>query len=155
MQGGTVLFVDSTNASGAEIDALSDRGLKVVHVARPEDGFEWLTRDRPDVVITDLVFADSVIAAPDFIREVRAQVDAATSIIVLSRYLRASDRESARAAGADLFVMKPALPSALVFDVHRALILRRGGRRLAWNWPRRITSVASFPVVERRRTASC
>jgi hypothetical protein len=62
-----------------------------------------------------------------------------------------ADREAARSAGADLFLLGSALPSALVFEVHRALILRRTGRRLTWNWPRQIAASAPPPIVERRR----
>jgi CheY-like chemotaxis protein len=70
--------------------------------------------------------------------------------VVLSQYVRQADRETARAAGADTYLMRPALPSALVFDVQRALILRRSGRRLSWNWPKQAT-VTYPPALERRR----
>jgi DNA-binding response OmpR family regulator len=91
-----------------------------------------------------------VVVGPAFIRNVRARADDATSIVVLSRYVRAADREDAHVAGADLFLTTPAVPAAVLFEVHRALILRRGGRRLPWNWPRRPASVAGLPFGERR-----
>jgi DNA-binding NarL/FixJ family response regulator len=150
MEGGTVLFVQTGDDRHPYVDALAEQQLMVVEVSGPDDALRWLTSSAPDVVVTDFVFTESRIAAPDFIHAVRRRVDTATSIVVLSRYVRATDRDRARAAGADLFVMKPALPSALVFEVRRALILRRSGRRLAWNWPPRAASVVPFPADRRR-----
>ena len=150
MEGRTVLFVDGSEDSRLYIDALSDRGLRVVHTARPEDALHSLGRELPDVVVTNLVFADGAIATAEFIRDLRTRVDAATSIIVLTQYVRLADRESAAAAGADLFLTRSAPPGALVFEVHRALILRRSGRRLAWNWPRRRDAVLPSPAADRR-----
>ena len=154
MEGGCVLFVNSSEGCQLYIDALSDGHFTVIHAVRPEDALTWLTTERPDIVVTDLAFADTAMAGTAFIREVRARLDDALSIVVLSQYLRVADRNSAREAGADLFLMKPALPTALVFEVQRALIFRRGGRRLAWNWPRRVASVVPFPLVDRRRGPS-
>ena len=152
MKGGTVLFVNSYEACQVYIQALRDRGHTTLHATRPEDALSLLTSHLPDVVVTDIVFAQSNIEGPAFIRDVRLRVDDATSIVVLSRYVRADDREDARTAGADLFLMTPAVPAALLFEVQRALILRRGGRRLSWNWPRRPASVRVSPVHERRRS---
>lgn len=154
MEGGNVLFVNSSEGCQSYIDALSDRQFTVIHRARPEDALTWLKTDQPDVVVTELSFADTAIAGTELIRQLRARVDHTTSIVVLSQYLRMADRNHAREAGADLFLMRPALPNALVFDVQRALILRRSGRRLPWNWPRRVASVVPFPIVDRRRGPS-
>jgi DNA-binding NarL/FixJ family response regulator len=153
VEGRTVLFVDGSEDSRAYIDALSDRRLRVVHAARPEDALHSLARELPDVVVTNVVFADTAIGAAEFIRDLRTRVDAATSILVLTQYGRLADRESAAAAGADLFLTRSAPPAALVFEVHRALILRRSGRRLAWNW-RRCDAVVPSPVVDRRHALS-
>lgn len=154
MNRGTALFVNSREGCESYVDALSDCGVTVIHTIRPEDALTSLSTDRPDVVVTDLAFADARITGAEFIREVRSIVDDATSIIVLSQYVRVTDRTNAREAGADVFLMKPALASAVAFEVQRALILRRGGRRLAWNWPGRLASVVPFPLAERRRRSS-
>jgi CheY-like chemotaxis protein len=150
----SVLFVNSSEGCHLYIQLLRERQLHVIHVCRPEDALPVLTRHLANVVVTDLVFADTAVEGTAFIRAVRSQVDDATSIVVLSRYVRAGDREDARAAGADLFLMKPALPTALVFEVQRALILRRSGRRLPWNWPYRPVAAALPPAVDRRRGSS-
>jgi len=151
---GTVLFVSGRDGCDSYIEVLRDRQLTVMHVTRPEDALPVLATHAPNVVVTDLVFADSAVSGTSFIRQVRSHVDYATSIVVLSRYVRASDREDARAAGADLFLMKPAVPTALLFEVQRALILQRGGRRLPWNWRHDPLSASLRPAVERRRKSS-
>lgn len=153
MEAGTVLFVNSYEGCQLYIDVLRDRGHTMLHASRPEDALRVLTSRLPDVVVTDIVFTESSIEGLAFIRDVRLRVDDATSIVVLSRYVRADDREDARAAGADLFLMTPAPPTAVLFEVQRALILRRGGRRLSWNWPRHPASVRASPVGERRRAS--
>jgi DNA-binding response OmpR family regulator len=154
MERGCILFVNGGEGCQLYIDALSQGHFTVIHARRPEDALTWLTTDCPDIVVTDLAFADTAVTGTAFIREVRARMDDAVSILVLSQYLRVADRNSAREAGADLFLMKPVLPTALVFEVQRALILRRSGRRLPWNWPRRAAPVVPFPLVDRRRASS-
>lgn len=149
LQGGRVLVVDSYGGSDAYVDAMRDAGLMTLYVTLPEDALQLLTRHPADVVVTEIVFTGSPMEGNTFIREARGRVDDATSIIALSRYVRAADREDAREAGADLFLMKPALAPAVLFEIHRALILRRGGRRLPWNWPRRPVAARSAPI-ERR-----
>ena len=153
MESGTVLFVNSHDGCEVYLDLLRDRGHITLHATRPDDALRVLTRHVPDVVVTDIVFAETTIEGLAFIRDVRVRVDEATSIVVLTRYVRAGDREGARAAGADLFVMTPAEPAAVLFEVQRALILRRGGRRLPWNWPRRPASVTLLPFGERRSSS--
>ena len=153
--GGIVLYVNNDDGREAYSNVLRERGLVVLEATRPEDALGLLNIHQPDVIVTDMVFSDSPIDGSGFVREVRSRVDEATSIVVLSRYVRADDREQARAAGADLYLMRPALPTALLFEVQRALILRRSGRRLPWNWGHRPPSVPIPVKIERRnRTKS-
>lgn len=147
---GIVLYVNSDDRTQVYSNVLRERGLGVLEAARPESALDLLEVHRPDVVVTDLVFNDSAIDGPVFVRQVRSRIDDATSLVVFSRYVRADDRENARAAGADIFLMKPALPTALVFEVQRALILRRSGRRLPWNWAHRPAPIAISVTIERR-----
>lgn len=148
--GGIVLYVNSDDGRVAYSNVLRERGLAVLEATLPEDALGLLDTHQPDVIVTDMVFRDSLIDGLAFVRQVRSRSDEATSIVVLSRYVRADDREDARAAGADIYLMKPALPTALLFEVQRALILRRSGRRLPWNWGHRPPSVAIPLTVERR-----
>jgi hypothetical protein len=64
------------------------------------------------------------------IRKLRTSVDDATSIIVTCAD---EGREQARNAGADSFLRDSAPLSDVLFEIHRALILRRSGRRLSPN----------------------
>jgi hypothetical protein len=57
--------------------------------------------------------------------------DRATSIIVASV---PEERDAARNEGADSFLPNSAPAADLLYEIHRALILRRSGRRLPWNW---------------------
>jgi CheY-like chemotaxis protein len=153
MEGGLVLFVADKEGHQPHLDALSGARCSVVHAVGLKEALHTLTTVWPDVVVAEIPFADPAVDAAGFIRELRARVDSAVSIVALSRYFRAADRASAHAAGADIFLMTPALPSALVFEVQRALILRRSGRRLSWNWPKHVATVARSPALERRRLA--
>ena len=152
MKAGRVLLVNSFDDRDIYADLLQEHGHTVIQAAIPEQALQLLDeRDPPDVIVTDMVFDGSAITGPSFISEIRVRVDEATSIIVLTGYKRAEDRSAARAAAADLFLTKPPAPSAVVFEVHRALILRRSGRRLSWNWPVRPAAGEISGVYERRR----
>jgi CheY-like chemotaxis protein len=102
----------------------------------------------PEVVVCDGRFAESARDAVSFVRQLRSHVDDATSIIVVAGLTQEEDREAFRSAGADLFLLMPSLPSTVMYEVKRALILRRSGRRLSWNWPK--TAKASPGSNERR-----
>jgi CheY-like chemotaxis protein len=152
MHAGRVLLVNSFDDRDVYAALLNGHGHTVVEAATPEHALRILADGHaPDVVVTDIAFAGSAIAGTSFIADVRVRIDDATSIIVLSAYVRADDRSDARAAGADLFLMKPAVPTAVLFEVQRALILRRSGRRLAWNWAPRPAVAPISPTFERRR----
>ena len=129
-----VLVVNSFDDCDMYAEYLRDLGLTVHAAPAPEQGLDLVATVGCDVVITDYVFARSTMSGASFIRELRSRVDAATSIIVIAGCVRLEDRKEARQSGADLFLIKPALPSAVLFEVRRALVLRRKGRRLVWNW---------------------
>lgn len=129
-----VLLVNSFDDREMYAEYLRNAGLLVHTAANPEAALTLLATVPCDVAITDLVFASAGLGGASFTRELRARLDPATSIIVVSGCVRQEDREAARQAGADLFLIKPALPSAVLFEVRRALVMRRHGRRLPWNW---------------------
>ena len=148
---GTVLLVTGYDGRQMYGDYLRAHELIVADAETPEIAFAHLDAIDPHVVVTDLVFPGSVFESAEVIHALRARLDPATSIVVVSSCRRHEDREDARAAGADLYLLKPALPSALLYEVRRALILQRSGRRLAWNWP----AASRAPVrvdIERRQS---
>jgi CheY-like chemotaxis protein len=69
-------------------------------------------------------------------------------IIIICGLFREEDREPFRAAGADRYLLKPALHELAWHEVKQAVTLRRGGRRLPWNWSKK--SAKASLRVERR-----
>jgi CheY-like chemotaxis protein len=131
---------------GREIysEYLRANGFVVYDAGQPEGAMAKLEAGLiPGVVVCDAVFLGSGIDAASFVRTLRQRLDDAVSIIVVAGLVREEDRESLRAAGADAFLVKPVLPASILYEVKRALILRRSGRRLPWNWPRRPAGQAS------------
>lgn len=121
---GTVLLLDSTRSLQEAAELFRGAGL-VVH--RCDDPAEALNQ-------FDSAGADVVVVAspgePSVVGSLRDRADYATSILVTSDI---AQRDGARAAGADAFMPSPAAPADLLYEIHRALILRRSGRRLPWN----------------------
>jgi len=123
---GTVLLLDSDKSWLVDVDLLRANGLTVYHCQEPAQALEQFQRIVPDVVVAVLAAHDSGSIVPDF----RDLADPATSIIVVSIPAQC---EAARKTGADSFLPNSALPADLLYEIHRALILRRSGRRLPWN----------------------
>jgi DNA-binding response OmpR family regulator len=151
---GTVLLVSSSDGREMYADYLRANALIVSDADTPERALRNLDTVDPHVVVTDFVFRSSSYDGPALLRALRTRVDGATSIIVVSGLARQDDRETARAAGADLYLVKPALPSAVLYEVRRALLLRRSGRRLSWNWRDSASTPARVPVERRQSRAS-
>jgi CheY-like chemotaxis protein len=143
---GSVLVVNSFECREVDAAFLAARSIHV-DVAKPADALAQLHTAQPDVVVTDTVFRGTDIDGVGLIRELRRRLGGATSIIVVSGRARREDREQARAAGADCFLLKPVLPNTLLYEVRRALAVRHQGRRLPWNW-----GEAPVPSPDRPRT---
>ena len=150
-----VLLVNSFDDRDMYAEYLRGAGFAVRAVDDPDAALALVPMITCDVVITDMVFARGTISGPALIRELRARLDRSTSIIVVSGRVRQEDREEARRAGADLFLIKPALPSEVLFEVRRALARRREGRRIEWNWRELPARASALPRGRRgRRRAS-
>jgi DNA-binding response OmpR family regulator len=121
---GTVLLLDSGEARASYAEFFRANGLIVFETARPEEAIQQIDTVMPDVIVT--AFGPTVPST--VIRTLRTSVDAATSIIVTCAD---EGREQARNAGADWFLQDSALVSDVLYEIHRALILRRSGRRLS------------------------
>src|SRR5688572_26932546 len=118
---GTVLLLAGERSYAPYTEHLRANGLLVFEAARPEE----VDTVAPDVVVT--VFSPD--SGSSLIRDLRNRVDHATSIIVISSTTGHEDRRAAHRAGADSVLMAPP-PDEVVYEVQRALILRRSGRRL-------------------------
>ncbi len=124
---GTVLLLNIDRSSPVNVDLLRANGLVVSLSHDRAHALEQLQRSAPDVVVAALPAGDS----PSVVPELRGLADLATSVIVASEL---DEREAAREAGADAFLLNSAPPADLLYEIHRALIMRRSGRRLPWNW---------------------
>jgi DNA-binding NarL/FixJ family response regulator len=123
---GTVLLLDSDRSSLVDVDLFRANGLTVHHCHEPVEALEQFQTTGADVIVLlSARHSRSIVPA------LRRLADHATSIVVASV---PEERDDARRAGADSFLLNSARPSDLLYEIHRALILRRSGRRLPWNW---------------------
>jgi hypothetical protein len=120
---GTVLLLASDPSPIIDVDLLRANGLTVYRSQELTEALKQFEHIAPDVVVV----ATHDIAS---VTSLRREFDYATSIIVASddRF-----RDAARSCGADSFLVADAPPTDLIYEIHRALILRRSGRRLPWN----------------------
>ena len=124
---GTILLLDSERSLLVDVDLLRANALIVYHCHEFANALKQFQHVAPDVVVAVLSAHDS----PSIVPRLRGLVDHATSIIVAAV---PEEREAARKAGADSFLPNSAPPADLLYEINRALILRRSGRRLPWNW---------------------
>ena len=120
---GVVLLVDIARTGIVDIEALREKGLTIHETSDVAHAVERLAELVPDVIVT--VFTGSENAS--YVSALRHRIDYATSILVLGTSEEHS--EEARRLGGDAFVPASA---DLSYEIHRALILRRSGRRLTW-----------------------
>src|SRR5438309_11069632 len=98
---GTVLLVIGYDGRQMYGDYFRAHGLIVADAATPEIAFAHLDAIDPHVVVTDLVVPGSTFRGAAWMQALRARLDPATSIIVVSDYVRREDREDAQDAGPD------------------------------------------------------
>jgi hypothetical protein len=123
---GTVLLLESDRSQVADVDLLRANGLIVYHSRELAHALKYFEHVAPEVLVVIVSAHDSGSIVP----ELRGLADRAASIIVASV---PEEREAARMAGADSFLPNSAPPTDLLYEIQRALILRRSGRRLSWN----------------------
>ncbi|MDQ3804942.1 MAG: response regulator, partial [Acidobacteriota bacterium] len=110
-----VLVVEDDEDSRALIAAvLEGGGARVTAAASAAAGLELLRRLRPDVLVADIGMAGE--DGYELLRRVRAldpSEGGATPAAALTAYARPEDRAQALAAGFQLHIPKPVIPSAL------------------------------------------
>jgi CheY-like chemotaxis protein len=131
-----VLIVDSYRDEGEMYaEYLRSLGALVQYVRTPEEALPLMASQPPVVIVADMVFAGSKYDGPAFMRVVRSiPACARTNCIMLSGYARLSDGQRARAAGADLFLVKPCPPDVLRRYIARAMSAHDRNERAEWNW---------------------
>jgi len=150
---GRVLLVTPHDERAMYGEFLRHHHIQVYDFDHPEDALALLDAGTPlDVVVVGFVFIGSNMDGPSVVRAIRARVDEATSIIVVSGFGRRDDGERARAAGADRFLIKPILPRDVLYEVRRALVMRWENRRIDWSWT--FVRPSLTPSLERRGTSA-
>lgn len=131
-----VLIVDSYRDEGEMYtEYLRSTGAFVEYVRTPEEALPRLRSRPPAVIVADMVFEGSAYDGPSFVHEVRTlSTCATTNCIIVSGFPRAADRARARAAGADLFLVKPCPLDELRRQIERAVSAHDRNTRAAWNW---------------------
>ena len=118
---GTVLLVDVEHTGLVDGAELRAKGLVVHEASDVPQALNRASDHDPDVVV--------VVLPPDdcatFAEQLRTHLDYGVSIIVVA--MAESQRELAKRSGGDAFIVATA---DLSYEIHRALILRRSGRRL-------------------------
>jgi len=124
---GTILLVDGCQSSPADVERWRGNGLIVHHSTDLPHALTQFPHAAPDVIV---VVAPARESEP-IVAGVRSRADHATSIIAVSD---PGERDAVRQAGADAFLSIASASSVdLLYEIHRALILRRSGRRLTWS----------------------
>ena len=99
---------------------LQHEGLSVREARTPAAALKAIRGFRPDVVVTDYVFPGTSVDGPAFIRRIRDHSELPRpAIIVVSGFTRPEDAQRARAAGADVYLLKPCLPEDLLAHIAR------------------------------------
>jgi len=110
----TVLVIDDDPAFGKVMtDVLSRHGWRVINAAEGDEGIDLARKNRPDVVLCDLLMPRC--NGFRVCRELRADASLRdTRIVVTSGRNFEADRQGAIEAGADEYLPKPVEPSRLL-----------------------------------------
>ena len=120
-----VLIVNGFDGRRMYASFLEHKGLVVCEATEPRTALREIPRFHPDVLITDYVFPGTTMDGPAFIERVRNHPRRAQPpIVVVSGYTRPEDERRARAAGEDVFVVKPCLPTELLAHIARSVEIR-------------------------------
>jgi len=117
----TILIVDDSRTSRQYHAAIvSAGGYQVVMACDGAEGMEKLLLHKCDLVLTDINMKG--IDGYEFIRRVRASPDNAhVPVVIVSTESRAEDKSKGYGAGANLYVVKPSEPGALLECVRMML----------------------------------
>jgi CheY-like chemotaxis protein len=130
--GVSVLAVDD-EADARELIAtvLEQAGARAITVSTAEEALDVLTRDRPDVLLSDIGIPGSDgYSLMRRVRDLPTEMGGSIPAAALTAYSRAEDARRAFEAGFQRHVSKPVEPEVLVSQV-AALAGRPGPRRRA------------------------
>lgn len=97
-------------------------GLWVAKSRTPSDGLDRVLELRPDLVVTDLGFAGSTDGAP-LVAAIKGRPETRNVPVIVLTGQSSEHVPAAVLASADLCLVKPVLPDALLMDVQRLIAL--------------------------------
>jgi class 3 adenylate cyclase/CheY-like chemotaxis protein len=157
--GELILVVDDTPQNIRILDAvLSPRGYRVVSATSGAEALDAVARERPDLVLLDIVLPD--LDGYEVCRRLRA--DAATCLLPVVMITASGEQQKLRAleAGADDFVLKPFDQAELLARVQSLLrikayqdTIQQQAVELA-DWSRRLEQRVQAQVAEIERLGS-
>jgi PAS domain S-box-containing protein len=114
LEGVRVLVVDDdADVRGMMETVLSERGARVTAAASAGEALDSVTRETPDVLLSDLAMPE--MDGYELLRELRGRADAMRiPAAAVTAYARAEDRRQALLAGFQMHVAKPIEPDELV-----------------------------------------
>jgi two-component system cell cycle response regulator DivK len=122
----TVLIVDDAGARDVYPEYLDFCGFKVLSAHGPIEALDVARTHRPDVILVDLA-RSAAGTGWDAIRSLKAlAATAAIPVVALSGLTTSGESSEVRAAGADVCLPKPCLPSQIARAIRAQLL-----------WPRR------------------
>lgn len=125
-----VLIVDDARDNReAYAEYLQFQGFRTSQAATGEQALEEFRRATPDVVLLGMRLPD--FPGVEVSRRMRSMNHAGTTIIALSACVFKEDVAAAMESGCDLFLGKPCLPDALVFEIRRQLGIERRSKAKA------------------------
>jgi len=124
-QGPLVLLVDDfEDARVMYGQYLSRLGYRVTDAATGEEALELAFRDRPDVILLDMLLPG--VDGWEVTRRLREAASTRTiKIIALTAHTLDRERRRIEHAGCDLFLAKPCLPADVAAAIARVLGLRQ------------------------------
>ncbi len=115
-----LVIEDEADMRMALADCLGDEGYRVMTAGSGEEGFEAITRDKPDAIVLDVMMPD--IDGFALCRRIR-ELEIDTPVLLLTARGHVDDRVTGLDAGADDYLVKPCDAAELSARI-RALLRR-------------------------------
>lgn len=118
---GTALIIEDNEDNLVLISALLQRGgYRTVGAITGQAGIDAVLKERPDLIILDIQLPD--MNGMEVLRMIRASAVAGSiSIIAMTSYAMAGDRERLLAAGCTGYIEKPIDPARVLDQIHAIL----------------------------------
>lgn len=121
-----IVIDDDPDILDASTLVLTSKGFEVITATNPEDGYEMVIKDQPDLIILDVMMNE-----PDdgfFLAQKFRRANITTPILMYTSVSKATgmDFEAGAMIPVDEFVEKPISPEQLIAKVEKLLKVRIG-----------------------------